>query len=145
MVNQPDGFSWSEAARLKHVEFIQAAITRQAANSSVVKGWAITVATGAWAFAVREDDWQLALIALVPISAFYVLDAYYLRQERLFRCLYRATILTEPLVPTLSMDVSPFRSDEGVQWSAVLRSSPLVMLYGFIAVAGAIVFVASLP
>ena len=37
-----------EATYLKHLEFIQAAITRQAGNQSLIRGWALTLATAFW-------------------------------------------------------------------------------------------------
>jgi hypothetical protein len=38
-------------SKLKHLEFIQAAISRMAANSSLFKGWAVTIAAALSAFA----------------------------------------------------------------------------------------------
>jgi hypothetical protein len=74
--------------RLKHMEFIQAVVARLAGNSFFVKGWAITVAGVFIGFALNSDDIRLALAALVPTIAFWGLDTYFLRSERLFRALY---------------------------------------------------------
>ena len=130
-----------ETAFLKHLEFIQAAITRQAGNSSLIRGWALTLATALFGFSAHSPGSGIAAIALIPTVAFYVLDAYYLRQERLFRCLYTAVIAPGSRVPALSMDVSPYRDAAEVQWRAVLRSRPLLVLYGFILAAGVIVVI----
>src|SRR4051794_33146782 len=77
-----------EPNRLKHLELIQATITRLAGNSFLVKGWAITLAGAFFAFALNSHSARLALAAVVPIIAFWALDAYFLRAERLFRALY---------------------------------------------------------
>lgn len=48
----------------------------------------MTLAAALFALAAREADPRFALIAFFPAVSFWMLDAYYLRQERLFRCLY---------------------------------------------------------
>ena len=131
-----------EAAYLKHLDFIQAAITRQAGNQSLIRGWALTLATAFYGFSAQQGKPELAVVALIPTIAFYVLDAYYLRQERLFRCLYEAAIDPNSQVKLLSMNVGPFRNDAGVQWRPVLMSRPLLVLYGFIVLAGIVVLIA---
>lgn len=82
------GYEGFNEHRLKHMEFIQAVVGRLAANSFFVKGWAITVAGAFIGFALNSDDIRLALAALVPTIAFWGLDAYFLKSERLFRALY---------------------------------------------------------
>jgi hypothetical protein len=73
---------------IKHLEFVQAVIARQAGNSFLLKGWSITVAVALFAFAAKDTDPRFAILALFPALAFWALDAYYLRQERLYRELY---------------------------------------------------------
>ncbi|GEM_PF-317851 len=73
----------------KHMDYVQAAITRLANNSFVMKGWALTLATAVLGFAVSRGQWVLATAALVPAVAFWMLDTYFLRQERAFRHLFR--------------------------------------------------------
>jgi hypothetical protein len=82
------GYEGFDEHRLKHMEFIQAVIARLAGNSFFVKGWAITVAGVFIGFALNSNDIRLALAALVPTFAFWGLDAYFLKSERLFRALY---------------------------------------------------------
>jgi hypothetical protein len=77
-----------EEADIKHLEFVQAVIARQAGNSFLLKGWSITVAVALFAFAAKDSDPRFAILALFPALAFWSLDAYYLRQERLYRELY---------------------------------------------------------
>lgn len=74
--------------QVKHLEMIQAIITRMAQNSFALKGWAVTIVTGILALGAAAGNGRIAWLALVPAVAFWGLDSYYLRQERLFRKLY---------------------------------------------------------
>ncbi len=47
-----------------------------------------TVCAALAAFGTEQRDLRFALVLLVPTIAFWCLDGYYLRQERLFRFLY---------------------------------------------------------
>ena len=71
-------------AKLKHLEFIQAAISRMATNSFLFKGWAITIASALSAFAAINTKVALLAIALVSTLMFWGLDGYYLWLERGF-------------------------------------------------------------
>ena|SRR5258708_3619255 len=71
-------------AKLKHLDFIQAAINRMATNSFLFKGWAITLAAGLSAFAAVDTKVALLAIALVSTIMFWGLDGYYLWLERGF-------------------------------------------------------------
>jgi hypothetical protein len=76
--------------RLKHLEFIQSIISRQAQNSFAVKGWTLTLSAGIFTFLLSQSDANPGayFIAVFPAFLFWLLDGYYLRQERSFRCLY---------------------------------------------------------
>lgn len=74
--------------RVKHLEFVQNAITRMAGNSFLLKGWTVTIAAALFALAAKDTNRRFAILALFPSLTFWGLDAYYLRQERLFRKLF---------------------------------------------------------
>lgn len=74
--------------QIKHLEFIQAAVTRMASNSFLLKGWSVTLAVALLGLAAKDSNARFAFVALIPPICFWALDAYYLRQERLFRKLY---------------------------------------------------------
>ena len=77
--------------KLKHLEFVQAIIARQAQNSFIVKGWLITVITIVFAITEAENSSPYAfLIAIVPTAVFWYMDALYHQQERKFRKLHEA-------------------------------------------------------
>ncbi len=71
-------------AKLKHLDFIQAAISRMATNSFLFKGWAITIAAALSAYGAVESKAVLLTIALVSTTMFWALDGYYLWLERGF-------------------------------------------------------------
>jgi len=91
-----------DAGWLKHLEFIQAVITRLANDSFLMKGWALTVTGAFYGFAVKGTSWQVAAIGLMPVLVFWGLDAYFLRQERLFRGLYDQVRQRNPAVEVLA-------------------------------------------
>ncbi|UJA20479.1 hypothetical protein HJD18_09845 [Thermoleophilia bacterium SCSIO 60948] len=88
---------------MKHLELIQAVITRLGNDGFYVKGWALTLAGAALGFAVAQSRWCLALVGLVPVVAFWGLDSYYLRAERQFRALYECVRRGDPKVPPFFM------------------------------------------
>lgn len=75
-------------SRVKHLEMIQAVITRLSNEGFVVKGWAVTVAGVFAGLAINSDEWKLAAIACFTTLAFWILDTSFLRAERLFRALH---------------------------------------------------------
>ena len=76
----------------KHLDHIQAVITRHNSNSFMIKGWAITICTVVLTVAGTWKEPVIALVALVPVFVFWVLDSFYLANERCFVSLYSAAI-----------------------------------------------------
>lgn len=72
----------------KHLEFIQNAINRMAGNLFYLRGWTITLMTGLFALSAKETSQNYILIAYFLVLIFWILDGYFLSQERLFRTLY---------------------------------------------------------
>lgn len=69
--------------KLKHLEFIQQAITRMASNSFMLKGWTVTLVVGLFAFAnIKEMDSKFILLAFIPAIFFWILDGYFIQQEK---------------------------------------------------------------
>lgn len=73
---------------LKYLDYIQNAITRMADNSFKLKGLAITVLAAFLALYVKFGDYYLLLMPVLPSFIFWVLDSYYLQQEKKFRKIY---------------------------------------------------------
>ena len=74
--------------KLKHLEMIQAVITRMGNNSFALKGWAVTLVAGLFALASNDTSKWYYLVTYIPILVFWYLDSFYLMQERLYRNLY---------------------------------------------------------
>lgn len=75
-------------AKIRHLEMVQGVINRMAANSFMLKGWAVTLIVGIFVFASKGLNPFYFLIAYIPIALFWFLDSYYLQLERKFRVLY---------------------------------------------------------
>jgi hypothetical protein len=101
----PEDFKESE---LKHLEFIQNVIERQARNSFLLKGWSVTLIAAILALAVRNPSVSLLLIASFLALVFWGLDAFYLGQERNFRDMYKDVIAGK--LDTLDMDPSAYEN-----------------------------------
>jgi hypothetical protein len=91
--------------KLKHLEFIQAAISRMATNSFLFKGWAITIAAALAAFASVETRSALLIIAVLVTIMFWALDGYYLWLERGFVRLHNEVSLKSEAEIDFSMAI----------------------------------------
>jgi len=57
--------------RLKHLEFIQAVITRMAGNSMAAKGWSVALTAALVGLAsAQKADARFVILALLPPIAF---------------------------------------------------------------------------
>ena len=74
--------------KTKHLEMIQSVIERMGNNSFLIKGWSITLVSAIFVVAFQGKDRIIALWTLFPAIIFWLLDGFYLWQERLLRCLY---------------------------------------------------------
>jgi hypothetical protein len=94
--------------KIKHLEMIQNVITRMANNSFMLKGWTITLLVAALALLWDKcDNIGYLCLLILPIVAFWLLDSYYLRQERLYRDLYNKVIDPNTNIPSFSMIPQP--------------------------------------
>lgn len=117
---------------------IQAIVNRMSVNSFLLKGWSVVLISALFALAAGDSQALFGYIAYFPAIAFWMLDAYFLRQERLFRKLYdRVRHLAETEVD-FSMDTSVV-DGEVAAWSAVVFSKTLLLFHG--TVFGSIVIV----
>lgn len=120
----------------KHMDYVQAVINRLANNSFVTKGWALTVSSALLGFATSRSEPLLALIAVMPALAFWVLDTYFLRQERAFRAMFDD--VAEKKIAGFEIKPSPYAAKQSwkVAWSISLS-----LFYGAIIVVSILVCV----
>jgi hypothetical protein len=120
------------ADQIKHLEFIQAAISRFSTSSFLIKGWTLTIAAAIFAVLANQLNVAIEVSGLVPVLAFWFLDGYFLWQERLFRCLYDDVRKPHSSVELMSMSTAPYT---GVKtWRAAAFSTTLMLFYGGLAV-----------
>jgi hypothetical protein len=118
-------------AKLKHLEFIQAVITRMATNSFLFKGWAITIAAGLAAFAAVESRTTLLVLALASTVMFWGLDGYYLWLEHCFIELHNKVATKKPAEIDFAM--TPDKTDAAKGWMTTCICRPhLWLFYGTI-------------
>ncbi len=119
-------------AKLKHLEFIQAVISRMATNSFLFKGWAITIAATLSAFAAVNTKAALLTIALVSTVMFWGLDGYYLWLERGFVTLHKEVAAKSEADIDFSMKID--KSHAVRKWLRTCRRHHLLVFYGSIVV-----------
>lgn len=124
--------------KLKHLEFIQAIVTRMAGNSFLLKGWAVTLIAALFALSSKGTDQDYVLVAYLPLVVFWVLDGYFSYQERLFRSLYDHIRGLEDSKIDFSMDTRPFATSRN-SWLGAMFSTTLLIFYG--AVLGVILII----
>lgn len=114
----------------KHLEFLQLALNRMASNSFILKGWNITLVVGLFALSLKDLSSSYLYLAILPALAFWGLDAYYLRQERLFRALYNSVRKTK------RKDIDPYSFDTKSvsgnvkNWICTMFSPTVLLLHG---------------
>jgi hypothetical protein len=124
-------------AKLKHLEFIQAAINRMASSSFLLKGWTVTLVGGLLALTFKEIDRRYLLIALLVIGLFWLLDSYYLARERGFIGLYEDVRKKNGDID-FSMDATKFAPRASWMRSALSRT--LLLFYGGLTVILLLIF-----
>jgi len=125
--------------KIKHLEMIQSVIERMGNNSFLIKGWSITLVSAIFVIAIQDKDKITALWTLFPAIIFWLLDGFYLWQERLLRSLYdHVRILAEKNID-FSMDTSKVRDvrirGRKNMWINAVLSKTLFPFHGGIIIA----------
>jgi hypothetical protein len=100
-----------------------------ASNSFLLKGWSVTLVAALFALAAKDSDKKYIVVAYFPVLVFWILDAYFLSQEKQFRKLYNAVRINKEDEIDFSMDTKPF-VDGKVGWTAAFFSKTLLIFYG---------------
>ena len=118
--------------KMKHLEMLQAIIQRMAGNSFMLKGWNVVLVSAIFALAVDAQKSRLVFLAYLPAFVFWLLDGYFLHQERLFRKLYdKVREMSEDAID-FSMNTAPV-ADQVSSWPRVMFSRTLFLFHGVIA------------
>jgi hypothetical protein len=119
-----------DEGRLKHLEIVQQVITRMAGNSFFLKGWSVTLLSAILAIAVKDSLYRMIWIAFVPVSMFWILDGYFLRQEQLYRKLWDHVRAEDQNIATdFSMGTSEV-APQVASWLRVSFSKTLLIFHG---------------
>lgn len=90
--------------KIKHLEMVESIIERMGSNSFHLKGWTVALVTLVGGFASQGSDKRFFLIALIPLFAFWFLDAFYLQLERKYKILYKNVVETAENQINFNMD-----------------------------------------
>lgn len=114
--------------KIKHLEFLQNVITRMNSNSFLIKGWTVTIVSALFALASKDANINYVLVSYIAIPIFWILDGFYISQERQYRDLYKeVTTKTESEID-FSMNASKF--DKGDRtWLRGILSKTLIPFY----------------
>lgn len=118
-------------SKLKHLEFIQNVIARKNSNSFLIKGWTITIVAALFALAAKESNGQFVFISCFSTLSFWMLDSFFLQQERAFRVLYAEVASKSPNQIDFAMDV---RASSLWHWIRAAFSKTFIVFYGLIVV-----------
>ena len=115
---------------IKHLELIQSAVNRLAANSFQMKGGMLTIVSALLGFFAESGNTKFALVAILPVLVFWGLDAYYLQQERKFRGIYNDVVTPNKArkVGLFEMPIKNY-SDEFYSFWNVFTSRTMLLLY----------------
>jgi hypothetical protein len=120
-------------AKLKHLEFIQAIITRMANNSFLIKGWSLTIAAGTCGFALDKTKPLVIAVGVAAAIIFWGLDGYFLHQERLFRDVYNK--VAKRSESEIDFSMAPSCSTCTCRYMSATFSPTLIPFHGAIIVA----------
>src|ERR1700730_1085088 len=120
---------------------VQGVVTRLANYGATLKNYCLTLTKAVCGYAITLHRPLVALLALVPILIFAVLDAQYLRVERRFRSLFDKLREKDwSKLPTF--EIGPKAALPSGYWDAFTSWSIFVFYVPFALAVGAVVLVA---
>lgn len=117
--------------KIKHLEMIQVVINRMASNSFMIKGWSVAIVSALFALAAKEANYRFVLIGYFAVFMFWILDGYYLYQERLFRKLYENVRANLEGSSDFSMKTNEFEGSEAT-WACSILSKTMIIFHGIL-------------
>lgn len=119
--------------KIKHLEFVQSIITRFNSNSFTIKGWVITLMAAVLAISAAEKDFFIAFLNYLILPAFWILDGFYLSQERQYVNLYIEVSKKAEEKIDFSLDAREYNKGRNT-WIAAILSKTLLVFYGILIV-----------
>ena len=112
-----------------HLEIIQGVVNRLSHNSFLLKGWSVVLISALFALAAGSSKIYFIYTAYFPFISFWILDGYFLWQERLYRALYDHVRKLNEKDVDFSMDISLVKV-QVKPWSEVILSMTLFLFHG---------------
>lgn len=114
---------------VKHLEMTQAIINRLGNNSFLVKSWSMTIIVAAMVLIAKQDiqNPDFVLVLILPALGFWILDGYFLWQERLFRQVYNAIRVQSDT--DFEMNPMKHKNKPQCSWFSAIFSVTLVIFY----------------
>lgn len=119
----------AEEKVVKHLEMTQGVINRLGSNSFLLKGWSMTIIAAAMVLVARVelDKPYIVLVFILPILGFWILDGYFLWQERLFRQVYNE--IRQEKNTKFEMNPAKHRHKPNCSWRSAIFSETLRIFY----------------
>jgi len=123
----------------KHLEFIQGAINRMAGNLFFLRGWTITLIAALLALLIKGSNPDYVFIIYFLVIIFWILDGYFLSQERLFRDLYNHVRTLDEKDIDFSMNTAEYKKKwkNSLVWAMF---SPTLLIF-YLSLAGIALFI----
>ncbi len=114
---------------VEHLKIIQSVIERLGRNSLWTKTWSLSLILAATLLIVIGDVQypDLGLLFIFPVLGFWILDGYFLWQERLFRKVYDEVRLQPDT--DFKMDPLKHKGEPKCSWLSAIFSVTLVIFY----------------
>lgn len=100
-----------------------------AGNLFFLRGWSITLIAAIFALSVKDSQRGYIVLAYFPVGIFWILDGYFLSQERLFRALYDDVRKKKPKDIDFSMNTTKYTKDKKNGVVYTMLSKTLAIFY----------------
>lgn len=115
--------------KIRYIELVQSIISRLANNSFLLKGWTITLIAAIFSLSDKIMK-NFAFTIYFFILIFWILDSYYLYQERLYRDLYNKVIeIRDEYNPLFSLKIDKKRNEKIISFFKSFFSFTEVTFY----------------
>jgi hypothetical protein len=100
-----------------------------ASNLFYLKGWAITLIAALFALSSKDTNLSYFFIVYFPVFIFWILDGYFLSQERLYRALYNDVRKLDEKDVDFSMNTEKYKQDKKNSWLQSMIAPTLLWFY----------------